>query len=89
MICFSICYYKEVAIYVFDVQDVPQLPPGLYYTAGVDFENLAPHERLAGNVEMRGPFYDADFAVDCAVAEIDAVARRLDAEESNWAFVED
>lgn len=88
MNCVGACYYKEVAIYVFNIADVPRLPPGLYYSAGIDFKELKPGDLGAGEIPIRGPFETQEFAIECAVGEIDQIEKRLDAEESNWEFVE-
>lgn len=82
-------FHAEVPIYIFNISDVPTMPPGYYYVVGIDFEALEPGETSLLDVPLRGPFLSPDDAVEFAIACVDDVREKMDLLEREFAFVDE
>jgi hypothetical protein len=82
-------YHAEVPIYVFDIQDVPTMPPGLYYAVGIDFEALEPGEASLFDVPLRGPFLSQQDAIEFAKGYVEDVRKDMDLLEGEFSFVDE
>lgn len=82
----SNCLYQDIPIWIFQIEDVPELPPGFYYVIGVDFDAVEEGETMLGNVGLSGPFGVQRDAQEEAIAFIDKQRAELDQAEAGFYF---